>query len=165
MKITIILLMLFSWTLISQVDSKIEGITINVPCELNYTRNINNQNNYSCIKQTDTGFINNYSVTVNNLYNDFAGLTVQEEKTFLEEFHKRIGQNAKEVGDISKNIKLKNGKNGTSVISYLTYGNQKFRNIEIAFVFRKKSYVVNYTSNNLNSDPNVKELISQINFN
>lgn len=100
MKIKIILLMLFSWTLISQVDSKIEGITINVPCELNYTRNINNQNNYSCIKQTDTGFINNYSVTVNNLYNDFAGLTVQEEKTFLEEFHKRIGQNAKEVGDI-----------------------------------------------------------------
>tara|TARA_R110002051_G_scaffold88179_4_gene155430 strand:+ start:24031 stop:24528 length:498 start_codon:yes stop_codon:yes gene_type:complete len=158
------ILILFSWVVSSQVNSKIEGIVLNAPCELNYTRNINNQNNYSCIQETNNGYINNYSVTVNNLYNDLAGLTVQQKRIFSEEFHKRVKQNAEEIGEVSKSVKLKNGKNATSVISYLTYGDQKFRNIEIAFLFKKKSYIVNLTSNNLTVSANVEELISLINF-
>ena len=34
-----------------QTKNKIEGIVIDTPCELEYTRNLGNQNNYSCVTQ------------------------------------------------------------------------------------------------------------------
>ncbi len=76
MKKIFLLGILISFSTFSQTDNKIEGLIINTPCELEYTRNLGNQNNYSCVLQDDDERIFQYSVTVQNLFeemNEFSG--------------------------------------------------------------------------------------------
>lgn len=149
MKKTILLLMFTSWSINAQINSKIEGITINSPCELEYTRNLENQNNYSCPFQYGDQKLDNYSVTVSNLQSDMKGLTGNNLKVFKETFLQTIKSNSESLGETTKYIELDNGLKALTIISYLTYANQKFKNISIAFLYKQKSFIVNLTTNNL----------------
>lgn len=165
MKFIITLLLLTSWSSYTQSISNIEGIKIEAPCELTYTRNLNNQNNYSCIQETQGGYIKNYSVTVANLYNDLRGLSIETVETYKEEFFKKTLEVAANNGEQSSLIFLKNNIRAISIVSKLTYGNMEFINTEIIFIYKKKSFIVNLTTNNLNKNDHSLELINSILFN
>lgn len=160
----ILLLVLTSWSVNAQINSKIEGITINSPCELEYTRNLDNQNNYSCPFQYGNGKLDNYSVTVSNLQNEMTGLTGSSLKEFKETFLQTIKSNSESNGESAKYIDLKNGIKAVSSVSYLTYADQKFKNIAIAFLYKQKSFIVNLTTNNLTRNDEMEDLIDKIIF-
>ncbi|WP_026727248.1 hypothetical protein [Flavobacterium denitrificans] len=149
----------------AQISTKIEGVIINAPCELEYTRNIGNQNNYSCPLQYDVDKIDNYSITVSNLQTQMNGLKESSLKEFKASFLKTIEINSKAEGESIKYLKLKNGIDALSSISYLTYGTQKFKNISITFLYKQKSFIVNITTNNLKKHNEIAELSERIIFN
>ncbi|MEP6805738.1 MAG: hypothetical protein ABI892_14520 [Flavobacterium sp.] len=149
----------------AQINTKIEGISVNAPCELEYTRNIGNQNNYSCPLQYDGNKIDNYSVTVSNLQTQMNGLKESSLKAYKTSFLKTIEINSKAEGETTKYLKLKNGIDALSSVSYLTYGSQKFKNISITFLYKQKSFIINITTNNLKKNNEIVELSERIIFN
>ena len=148
----------------AQIITKVEGISINSPCELEYTRNLGNQNNYSCVVQIDEGKIENYSVTVSNLQKDMNGLNESTLKSYKSSFFESAESNCKNAGETIKYIILSNGIKALSSISYLTYADQKFKNLSIIFLYKQKSFIVNITTNNLNKSNQINDLISRIIF-
>lgn len=148
----------------AQIITKIESISINAPCELEYTRNAGNQNNYSCPVQTGEGKLDNYSVTVQNVQTHMNGLNESSLKAYKDSFLKSAEKDSKNSGDKTKYIKLSNGIVALSSISDLTYGKEKFKNISIIFLYRQKSFVVNLTTNNLFKDNDVIQLANRISF-
>jgi hypothetical protein len=159
-----IILIFASWSVNAQIISKIEGITINSPCELEYTRNLGNQNNYSCPFQYENIKLDNYSVSVSNLQIEMIGLTGNNLNVFKETFLQTIKSNSESNGETVKYIELSNGIKAISSVSYLTYADQKFKNIAIAFIYKQKSFVVNLTTNNLNRSNDIEDLINRILF-
>lgn len=157
----IIILALTSWSINAQINSKIEGIIINSPCELEYTRNLGDQNNYACVSQ-DNNKIMQYSVTVQNLFEDMSGLNEKILKAYKDQFFLTVKENAKSNGETTKSIELINGQKALSVKSELTYSGQKFVNISIVFLYKQKSFIVNLTTNNLNSKNDIKDLTNRI---
>lgn len=164
MKKIILFIILCISTVNAQVRCKIEGIIINSPCELEYTRNLGNQNNYSCVAQIEEGKIDNYSVTVQNLNSSMNGLNENSLKTYKSTFLKTAEINYKNAGETTKYLKLSNGIDAISSISYLTYQEQKFRVISITFLYKQKSFIVNLTTNKLNRDNEINNLINRIIF-
>jgi len=163
MKKIFLFIILSFGTLKAQIKTKIEGISINAPCELEYTRNIGNQNNYSCPLQYDDK-IDNYSVTVSNLQTQMNGLKENSLKTYKTSFLKTIESNSKAEGETTKYLKLSNGIDALSSVSYLTYGSQKFKNISITFLYKQKSFIINITTNNLKKNNEIVELSERIIF-
>ena len=160
-----IVILLISCSLNGQSLNNIEGVKFNVPCEMAYTRNIDNQNNYSCVVEDNNGHIINYSLTISNLYNDLKGLSYKAGKIFEEEFINKI-ENDANLRDEQSSIKLlKNNIKAISLVSYLTYGPQKFRNTELVFIYKKKSYILNLTTNDLSRKKDIQVLINSIQFN
>lgn len=143
-----ILLPFFSFT---QIENKIEGLTIDTPCALEYTRNLGNQNNYSCTSQDQEAKVYQYSVTTQNLFNEMNGLNSQSLKVFKDEFLITAKKNAVSNGENAKLIVLANGENAVITESYITYSDQKFINISIIFLYKKKSFIFNLTTNSLNN--------------
>lgn len=164
MKFNLLILLLTVFSGSAQIISKIEGIEINSPCELEYTRNLGNQNNYSCVVQIEEGKIDNYSVTVQNLNSSMNGLNENSLKTYKSTFLKTAETNYKETGDTPKYLKLSNGIDAISSVSYLTYQEKKFRIISITFLYKQKSFIVNLTTNKLNRDNEINNLINRILF-
>ncbi|MFI8606451.1 hypothetical protein ACIGCP_18430 [Cellulophaga baltica] len=160
----ILLLILTSWSVKAQINSKIEGITINSPCELEYTRNLGNQNNYTCPYQYGNGKLDNFSVTVTNLQTDMVGMTGNSMDVYKKTFLETIKSNSESNGETARNMEFSNGIKAVSSISYLTYGDQKFKNIAIAFLYKQKSFIVNLTTNNLTRNNEIEELIDKIIF-
>ncbi|WP_458626491.1 hypothetical protein [Winogradskyella sp. PC D3.3] len=160
----ILLLLLTSWSVNAQINSKIEGITINSPCELEYTRNLGDQNNYACVSQDNNEKILQYSVTVQNLFKDMNGLNEKTLKVFKDQFLQTAKENAESNGEKTSSIELINGGKALSIISELTYSGHKFVNTSIVFLHKQKSFIVNLTTNNLNRKNNVNDLINRIIF-
>lgn len=161
MKKIILLGILFPFTAFSQTDNKIEGLTINTPCELEYTRNLGNQNNYSCVLQDDNERIFQYSVTVQNLFeemNEFSGPSL---KVYKDHFLEAAKENAISNGEHTESIILANGQKALKIISYLTYSGHRFVNTSIIFLHKQKSFVVNLTTNDLSSSAS-SDLIKKI---
>jgi len=146
----------------AQISNKIEGISVNAPCELKFTRNAGNQNNYSCPLQYRNGKIDNYSVIVSNLQNDMNGLNENTLKSFKTSFFETAESSYKNAGETTKHLKLTSGIQALSSISYLTYAEQKFKNVSIIFLYKQKSFIVNITTNNLNKSSEINELIRRI---
>lgn len=147
----------------SQTENKIEGIKINTPCELEYTRNLGNQNNYNCLIQGNDEKIFQYSVTVQNLFEELKGMSGKSLDVYKEHFLKT----AKDISEINNEstewIVLKNGQKALKIKAYLTYSDQKFVNTSIAFIYKQKSFIVNLTTNDLN-DFASKGLMERIDF-
>ena len=156
--IVLIIVPLFS---IAQISNRIEGIIINSPCELEYMRNLGNQNNYSCVFEDRNSNLYNYSATVSNLYNDINGLSENELKLYKKEFLKVTKDIAESSGEKAEYIKLKN-LDAVLTISYLEVSRLKFINLSVVFIYRKKSFTVNLTSNNLNKSIIQNKLINSI---
>lgn len=159
------ILALTSWSLNAQINSKIEGITINSPCELEYTRNLGDQNNYACVSQDSNEKIMQYSVTVQNLFEDMNGLNEKTLKAYKDQFFLTAKENAESNGETTKSIELINGKKALSIKSELTYSGHKFVNTSILFLYKQKSFIVNLTTNNLNRKNDIKDLTNRIIFN
>ncbi|MHB1106376.1 MAG: hypothetical protein ACYCZ2_08430 [Lutibacter sp.] len=133
----------------TQTDNKIEGIIINAPCELEYTRNLGNQNNYSCVIQDSNEFIFNYSATVQNLFEEMNGLNGNQLETFKKTFLETAKNNAETNNETAEYISLSNNIKALKIKSKLFYSNQNFVNISIVFLYKQKSFVVNMTTNDL----------------
>ena len=151
MKFFILIGLLIPFTTFAQTDNKIEGIIINTPCELEYTRNIGNQNNYSCATQDKNEKIFQYSVTVQNLFEEMKGLSGDSLKAFKEQFFKTAKENAKLNNEQSELIVLANGQKALKIKSYLTYSEHKFVNTSILLLYKQKSFVINLTTNDLST--------------
>ena len=164
MKKYFLIIILYSGAINAQIITKIEGISINAPCELEYTRNPGNQNNYSCPVQADEGKLYNYSVTVQNLQTHMNGLNESSLKAYKDSFLKSAEKDSKKSGDTTNYIKLSNGIVALSCISEIVYGKEKYKNISIVFLYRAKSFIVNLTTNNLIKDNDVTELVNRISF-
>jgi len=134
----------------SQTENKIEGLKINAPCELEYTRNLGNQNNYSCVIQDNDGKVFQYSVTVQNLFEDMKGMTGKTLDVYKEQFLKTVKENSESNNESTEWITLKNGTRALKIKAYLSYSDQKFVNTSIVFLYKQKSFIVNLTTNNLN---------------
>jgi len=160
----IIILALTSWSLNAQINSKIEGITINSPCELEYARNLGNQNNYACVSQDSSEKIIQYSVTVQNLFEDMKGLNERTLKTYKDQFFLKTKEIAESNGETTTSIELINGQKALSIKSELTYSGHKFVNTSILFLYKQKSFIVNLTTNNLNRKNVIKDLTNRIIF-
>ncbi|TYB69451.1 MULTISPECIES: hypothetical protein [Bizionia] len=159
MKKIILLGMLIPFIAFSQTENKIEGLTINTPCELEYTRNLGNQNNYSCVFQDNNENIFQYSATVQNLFEDMKGLTGNSLQVFKDQFFKTAKENAQSNGEKTENIVLANGQKALKIESYLTYADQKFANTSILFLYKQKSFIVNLTTNELKNSYNLTDRI------
>ena len=118
-----------------QVKNKIEGIVINTPCELEYTRNLGNQNNYSCVIQKTDNKIFQYSITVQNLFEEMKGFTGSSLQVFKDEFLKSAMNNAIANGESAKYITLNNRGSALKTESYLTYSGNKFKNLSIVLLY------------------------------
>ncbi|CAM4063824.1 hypothetical protein [Gillisia hiemivivida] len=151
MKKILLLGILFPFIAISQTDNKIEGLTINTPCELEYTRNLGNQNNYSCVLQNIDETIFQYSVTVQNLFEEMNNFQGKQLQSFKNSFLQAAKQNAISNGESTESIILANGQKALKIKSYLTYSGNKFNNTSIVFLYKQKSFIVNLTTNDLNS--------------
>ncbi|MFS4469801.1 hypothetical protein [Maribacter sp. 2210JD10-5] len=151
MKKIIFALLLIPFLGFSQTDNKIEGLNFDAPCELEYTRNLGNQNNYSCVTQVSTGEIFQYSITVQNLFEEMSGLSGNTLKAFKEQFLKTTTENAESNNEKAENIVLANGEKAVKIESFLTYADQKFKNTSIVFLYKQKSFIVNLTTNDLTS--------------
>ena len=158
----IIILVLTSWSINAQINSKIEGITINSPCELEYTRNLGDQNNYACVSQDNNEKIMQYSVTVQNLFEDMNGLDEKTLKAYKDQFFLSAKENAESNGEKTTSIELINGQKALSIKSELTYSGHKFENTSILFLYKQKSFIVNLTTNNLNRKNDIKDLTNRI---
>lgn len=161
-----VMLLLFFGTVAAnaQINSKLEGITINSPCELEYIRNLGNQNNYSCPFEYGNGKLDNYSVTVANLQNEMSGFTGSSLVTYKNTFLETIKSNSESFGEKAEYIKLPNGIDAVSMVSNLTYADQNLKNIAIAFLYKQKSFVVNLTTSNFERTNDVENLIKRILF-
>jgi hypothetical protein len=164
MKKLILNLLLMPFIGFSQTENKIEGLNFDSPCELEYTRNLGNQNNYSCVTQLNTGKIFQYSITVQNLFKEMNGLSENTIKVFKENFLKTATENAKSNNEKSEYINLVNGQKAVKMESFLTYADQKFKNTSIVFLYKQKSFIVNLTTNDLTSTISNK-LIQRIKIN
>jgi len=154
-------LLLIPFAAFSQIDNKIEGLILNTPCELEYTRNIGNQNNYSCVNQDSNEKIIQYSVTVQNLFNEMNGLNQNDLKAFKTQFLETAKEDAIMNNESAEFIELANGQEALSIKSHLTYSGLKFVNISIVFLHKKKSFIFNLTTNNLGI-ADKKELVNRI---
>ncbi|WP_157209261.1 hypothetical protein [Mariniflexile maritimum] len=135
----------------AQIDNKIEGLTINCPCELEYTRNLGNQNNYACVVQDNNEKIKQYSVTVQNLFEDMNGLNEKTLQVYKDQFLQTAKENAEMNNESTESILLSNGQKALKIKSYLTYSGHKFVNTSIVFLYKQKSFIVNLTTNDLNN--------------
>ncbi|MDD7913819.1 hypothetical protein [Polaribacter ponticola] len=160
----IIVLILTSWSIKAQINTKIEGITINSICELEYTRNLGNQNNYACVSQDSNEKIMQYSVTVQNLFEDMKGMNEKTLKIYKDQFFLTTKENSESNGEKTTLIKLKNGQKALSIVSELTYSVHKFINTSIVFLYKQKSFIVNLTTNNLNRKNEIRDLTNRILF-
>ncbi|MGE4346828.1 MAG: hypothetical protein AB7D46_05365 [Flavobacteriaceae bacterium] len=156
--ITLAIVPLFS---IAQISNKIEGITINSPCELEYMRNLDNQNNYSCAFQDRDNKIYNYSATILNLFKDTNGLSENSLREYKKEFLKTTKEIAEINGEKAEYVKLKN-LDALLTISYLEMSGLKFINLSVVFIYKNKSFTVNLTTNNLNKNAVQEKLINSI---
>ena len=156
MKKLILFGILLPFISIAQTDNKIEGLTINTPCELEYTRNLGNQNNYSCVIQDTNEKVFQYSVTVQNLFEEMNGLSGNTLQVFKDQFLQTAKENATSNGESTESVILANGQNALSIKSYLTYSGQEFVNTSIVFLYKQKSFIVNLTTNNLNNSVSSK---------
>lgn len=145
----------------SQTENKIEGLIFNAPCDLEYTRNLGNQNNYSCVIQDNDEKIFQYSVTVQNLFEDMKGMSQKTLEVYKEQFFKTAKENAESNNENTEWIVLKNGLKALKIKAYLTYSDQKFVNTSILFLYKQKSFIVNLTTNNLtdSASQGIKERI------
>jgi len=159
MKKIILLGILLPFIAIAQTDNKIEGLTINAPCELEYTRNLGNQNNYSCVIQNNNDKIFQYSVTVQNLFEEMKGLSGNTLQVFKDQFLQSAKENAKSNGESTEFIVLESGQKALKIKAYLTYSDQKFVNTSIVFLYKQKSFIVNLTTNDLNNTSNLTKRI------
>lgn len=159
MKKITLLCIIIPFLTFAQIDNKIEGLTIDCPCELEYTRNLGNQNNYSCVFQDDNENIFQYSVTVQNLFEEMNGLSGTTLKVFKNQFFQTLRDNAKSNNQNAESINLRNGDTAIEITSYLTYSGNKFVNTSIAFLYKQKSFIVNLTSNDLKNSINLVNLI------
>jgi hypothetical protein len=155
MKNIILLGLLVPFLSFAQINNKIEGLTIDTSCELEYTKNLGNQNNYSCVFQGDNEKVLQYSVTVQNLFEDMNGLSEATLSVFKEEFLKGLVSNAEASNQDVKSIYLSNGQRAILMTSYLTYSGHKFINTSIGFLYKQKSFIVNLTTNNLEKKTNL----------
>lgn len=124
---------LFPLVSFCQINNKIEGIIVSAPCELEYTRNLGNQNNYSCVVQDENGKIINYSVTVSNLSKEMNGLNDNSLTLFKNTFLATAKKDAESNNEKAEYILLANDKKALKIKSYLTYSDQKFVNTSIVF--------------------------------
>lgn len=161
MKNIFLLGILFPLLTIGQTKNKIEGIVIDTPCELEYTRNLGNQNNYSCVTQNSNNKIFQYSITVQNLFEEMKGFTGNSLQIFKDEFLKSAKNNAIANGESAKFITLNNQGNALKTESFLTYSGNKFKNTSIVLLYKQKSYIVNLTTNDLNSSE-LNDLVDRI---
>lgn len=151
MKKLILALILIPFLGFSQTENKIEGLNFEAPCELEYTRNLGNQNNYSCVTQVNTGEVFQYSITVQNLFEEMNGLSGNTLKAFKEQFLKTATENAESNSEKAEYIFLVNGEKAVRIESFLTYADQKFKNTSIVFLYKQKSFIINLTTNDLTS--------------
>lgn len=154
MKKIILLGLLIPFLSFAQIDNKIEGLTIDCPCELEYTRNLGNQNNYSCVIQDEDDKIFQYSVTVQNLFEDMNGLNETTLKAYKDQFLQTLIDNTESSDGNANSINLANGQKAIQMISYLTYSGHKFINTSIGFLYKQKSFIVNLTTNDLEKNNN-----------
>ena len=159
MKKIFLLGILLPFMVFSQTENKIEGLTIDTPCELEYTRNLGNQNNYSCVIQDNAEKIFQYSVTVQNLFEEMNGLNGNTLKVFKDQFFQTAIENAQSNGEKTEKIVLSNGQEALKIESYLTYADQKFVNTSILFLNKQKSFIVNLTTNELKKSYNLTDRI------
>ena len=159
MKKLLLLGIIFPFITFAQIDNKIEGLNINTPCELEYTRNLGNQNNYSCVIQNNNDKIFQYSVTVQNLFEEMKGLSGNTLQVFKDQFLQSAKENAKSNGESTESIVLANGQKALKIKAYLTYSEQKFVNTSIVFLYKQKSFIINLTTNDLNNTSNLTKRI------
>ncbi|MDE0536438.1 hypothetical protein, partial [Tenacibaculum sp. L6] len=143
----------------AQVKNKIEGLIIESPCELFYTRNIGDKNNYSCNYEKN-GYLINYSVLVSNVYNETKAFNKQEEKQYHEAFLNEAKLNAERNKERTKYISF-NGKKALVIEAYLNYSDVKLKNTLIVFFYKKKNFIANIVSNDFEKS-NLNSLLSSI---
>lgn len=151
-KILLLIITFFPLIIFSQTDNKIEGLIINTPCELEYTRNLGNQNNYSCVTQNE--YIKQFSVTVQNLFEEMKGLNGDSLKEYKNSFITGAKNNAESNGETVESIII-NGKKALKIESYLTYSGHRFKNTSIVLLYKNKSFIVNLTTNDLSNSATV----------
>lgn len=146
----------------AQIKNKIEGIIINAPCEIEYVRNINGQNNYTC-NYTKGNILINYTVHISNLYKDINGLNEKNLKTYKRTFLKTVKENAEKVKEKTKYILLLNNKKALAIEAFMSYSDLKFKNTSVVFIHRKKSFIVNIVSNDFKKS-NIEKVMKAIEF-
>ena len=83
------------------------------------------------------------------------GFTGSSLQVFKNEFLKSARSNAIANGENVEYIEWNNKGKALKTESYLTYSGNKFKNTSIIFLYKQKSYILNLTTNELNSsEPN-----------
>lgn len=160
MKNFIFLLLTISQVGFSQISNKVEGITIDAPCEIIYTRNLNNQNNYTCNYIKGDKLIN-YSIQTTNLFNQLNGLDKKGKENFHKQYLSSMKRNSEKQKEKTDFIQISNGVKSLVITSFLNYSDTKLKNTSLAFIYNNKGYIINLVSSDFNLS-NVDEIIKRL---
>jgi len=144
----IVLIPLFLTTLsYAQTDNNIEGVVLNTPCKMEFTRSSKGLNNYSCTIQKDGDKIINYSVTAENMTSRMQNLSDSELKTFKETYFTVVKNNSEANNETTTFINLSPSIKALKSKGTMNYQGQVIYTTTITFFKNQKSYMFNVLTN------------------
>ena len=144
----------------AQINNTINGITLNLPCELEYKRTILNQKSYNCVSQDINEYVHSYDFNISDLSNDLSSLNEKQKNEYKASFLNQIIINSKQNGEYSEYFTL-NGVKAISVISYIEYDGLKLMAVSIYFIHNKNSIIINHVTNIFDKNLILKDLKKQ----
>ncbi len=140
----------------AQIENKIEGVIIDIPCELKYIRGYDNISNYNCeIFEDGFTIVYQYSLTVDNLSETINNLNGSSLETFKNQYLQSIIQNFESKNQSVEVVALSNAQKAFKTKSYLTSSGTKFVMITIVFLYNQKVFYVNLGTNDLEKPTNI----------
>lgn len=146
-----------------QVKNTINGITLNIPCTLEFKRTLGNQKNYNCAHKDVNEDVHSYDLSVSNLNKDLSNLNEKQKSEYKSTFLNQINITAKQNGEYSEYFTL-NGVKAIAVISYIEYDGLKLMAVSIYFIHNKNGITVNHVTNIFDKNLILKDLKNRIKF-
>ena len=147
----LIILILFSSSIYSQIVNKIEGVDFTLPCKLNIVYNQGSVKEYNC-----KSYINkmpvSYLISVEDLPNSYLSYNNSTKKVYRDSFLNNIFKKSPQQGH--KNVKYIDLYNLKAVQfdTFVNNGNLIVQSRSIFFIYKGKSFTLHYFSTPKNFD-------------
>lgn len=150
MKRILLIIPLLPVGLFAQIDNNVEGITVNIPCKIEFARSSNGINNYTCTTQKGEDKIINFSIDVENMSSRMANLSTAGVSDFKNTYFDVVNNMSKADNQSTEYITI-SGIKALKSKGTMNYQGQTIYTTTIILLYNKKSYMVNALTNIPNS--------------